>query len=245
MTGSPDVFIGDVIEEIAAPSLPEFQAPAQPNSFENARPLIEAQGFDAIDDEPTTNDGLDQYPPTTPINPPPPEPLGPPPPPTNCVDIKEPIDYRVGLSPNVSLGDLSIGALFAHGLRAQRGLSVPDISCNLKALAENVIEPLIAQFGRPRFNSGFRTIQGGTSQHELGQAVDMQWPSFSARDPRYQQIAEYIRDNLTYDQLILEHGNGMWVHCSFNRAGNRPASSTRKNLTYYRKKYSPGLRIIA
>ena len=42
-------------------------------------------------------------------------------------------------------------------------------------------------------------------------------------------VAVWINENLSYDQLILEYGgNNPWIHSSFNRAGNRSPSAGNK-----------------
>lgn len=109
---------------------------------------------------------------------------------------------------------------------------------NLKYVAENILEPIKAQFGQVNINSGYRgdalnTVVGGTttSQHLSGQAVDIEVPGVSNWD-----LANWIKDNLDYDQLILENctnlkndPNSGWVHVSFNKKGNRYQKLTIKN----------------
>ena len=59
------------------------------------------------------------------------------------------------------------------------------------------------------------------SQHCEGKAVDIECPGTSNR-----YVAEWISENCTFDQLILEfHRKGVpdsgWVHVSYNRGSNR------------------------
>ena len=95
---------------------------------------------------------------------------------------------------------------------------------NLVLLCQNILQPLRDYYGRPlRVSSGYRSpelcIAIGSSiksQHAKGQAADFEIPGVSNKD-----LAEYIRDNLNFDQLILEFftpddPNSGWVHCSFN-----------------------------
>ena len=54
-------------------------------------------------------------------------------------------------------------------------------------------------------------------------------------------MAEWIRDHLTFDQLILEcyvrgQPNSGWIHCSYRASGGR-----KQCLTYTRRRYLPGL----
>jgi len=96
---------------------------------------------------------------------------------------------------------------------------------NLKALCQNVLEPVRQHFGKPISpTSGYRCLtlnrllkSKDTSQHVQGQAADFVVPGVS------KSIAmQWIRDNLEYDQLIDEYGNGGWIHVSYRaNGGNR------------------------
>ena len=133
------------------------------------------------------------------------------------------------LTPNFNLGNLSTHAVISHyQVMAQQGLSVSDLVCNLQALAENILEPISTQYGRTNLiiTSGFR-LGSSTSQHEKGQAVDIQFPKFS--NTQIYNICQWIRDQLPTDQMILEYGgNRPWIHVSFNRFGNRPITAANK-----------------
>ena len=99
---------------------------------------------------------------------------------------------------------------------------------NLKLLCEMVLQPVRDHFGPIAINSGYRgavlnkTIGGSfKSQHCQGQAADIECPGTGNR-----HVADWISDNCTFDQLILEfHTPGIpdsgWVHVSFNRGSNR------------------------
>jgi len=105
----------------------------------------------------------------------------------------------------------------------------PEVVENLKLLCENVLEKIRIHFGRPlMINSGYRGPKlnkaiGGAknSQHMTGQAADIEIPGMSNKI-----LFCWIRDNLEFDQLILEfHKEGVpdsgWVHVSWNSQGNR------------------------
>ena len=98
---------------------------------------------------------------------------------------------------------------------------------NLKLLAENVFEPIRSHFNKPiTISSGYRSlnlnqaIKGSiTSQHCSGQAIDIDNVS-----PTNKEIFDFIKKNLTFDQLIWEFGtskNPDWVHVSFAENKNR------------------------
>ena len=91
----------------------------------------------------------------------------------------------------------------------------------LRLLCENILQPIRDHYGRPFIvSSGYRCPElclaiGSSikSQHAKGQAADFEVPGISNM-----ALAEYIKDNLEFDQLILEcykGGNTGWVHCSY------------------------------
>ena len=95
---------------------------------------------------------------------------------------------------------------------------------NLKALCENVLQPVREHFGKSvTVNSGYRSPEsnaavGGskTSDHCKGMAADIEIDGVG--NP---ELAQWIMDNLTYSQLILEFyeqgkPSSGWVHVSYN-----------------------------
>ena len=158
-------------------------------------------------------------------------------PPTSCLDVPNPPPDNFQLSPNFTLGDVSSQTIISKKrVQAQAGLTVQDIVCNLQGWAENVGEPLSAQYGRGEMviTSGFRN-GSGKSQHERGQATDIQFPNMN--NAQVYAVAVWMNENVPYDQLILEYGgNNPWIHSSFNRGGNRPATASNKFGT----RVSPG-----
>lgn len=152
----------------------------------------------------------------------------------SCGDFTE-VDYNQRLSQSFTVGNLSTGALFSHTIKAQCGFTSLEILCNLKALCENVLEPINSAYPGFRINSGFRTATRCRSQHEKGMAADLQWPGISNKE--YLRRSEWVRDNILFDQEIMEHGNSIWLHVSYNRL----SSQRRQVLTMYRQSYSSGL----
>lgn len=99
----------------------------------------------------------------------------------------------------------------------------------MKAVAREILEPVRAHFGRPVIvNSFYRSPAVNAavgskpgSQHEKGEAVDFEIPGVDNA-----AVAAWIRDNLTFDQVILEfytpgEPSSGWVHCSYKDAGCR------------------------
>lgn len=135
------------------------------------------------------------------------------------------------LSPNITLAEMSTGAAITHHrVKAQQGKSEEEIITNLSSLAMNILEPLIQHLGGKTFiiTSGFRDAKRSkngvkNSQHNVGQAVDIQFPDKS--QIQHIHVAEWIRDNLNYDQCIMEYlssnPSGGWIHISYSGGKNR------------------------
>lgn len=156
---------------------------------------------------------------------------------TSCIDS---FNYDMNLSPNVRLRDLSIGATFSHKIKGQAGFDANGIVCNLKHLAVNIVEPLKKQYPGLVINSGFRgtpSINGRVSQHEKGEAVDIQIPYMKPQ--QYLSVANWIRVNLPFDQMIFEHGNNIWLHISCART---KTTQRKQLLTMINGRYEPGLK---
>jgi hypothetical protein len=149
--------------------------------------------------------------------------------------------YRTRLTSRFQLADCSIRALYPHHIQAQGGLTQAQIVCNLYFLLSNSVDKIADQFPGMRINCGFRKTQNGTSQHEKGEAVDIQWPSIKSGSlAKYMEICEWIKANVPFDQLILEHGNTCWIHISLKRSGgNRGQVLTMKDGVY-----TPGLSLF-
>lgn len=109
---------------------------------------------------------------------------------------------------------------------------------NLSELSKNVLEPVLERFGKVEINSGFRGKELSkkigdinSSQHESGQAIDINVPGVSNLE-----LANWIKNNVTYDQLILENASNLeedpnsgWVHISYNSKNNRKQDLTVKS----------------
>jgi hypothetical protein len=155
----------------------------------------------------------------------------------DCSGLKtDPINYGQSLSRHFTIEDLSTGAHYPHRIQEQVGLSVDEILCNLKAVAQTILEPIYEEWGEFRITSGFR-VGSGTSRHNRGMAVDIQEPSWSI--DKHFELAEWIADNLPQDTIIFEHGNRVWLHIDFDR--NKSVQRGRL-LTMYQGNYEQGLK---
>jgi hypothetical protein len=93
---------------------------------------------------------------------------------------------------------------------------------NLQNLCEKILQPLREHYNLPiKVTSGFRseklaTMIGSksTSQHCKGEAVDFEIPGVDNKE-----VATKIKNEFTFDQLILEYYNDTdinsgWIHVS-------------------------------
>ena len=92
----------------------------------------------------------------------------------------------------------------------------------LKALCENILQPVRDHFGRVKITSGFRSVDlcmaigsSANSQHAKAEAAD-----FECVGVDNAELADWIKNNLPYDQLIVEYytpgePNSGWIHCSY------------------------------
>ena len=115
--------------------------------------------------------------------------------------------------------------------------NTPDekvLNC-IQALVDNVLEPLRVHYGRPIIiTSGYRCPKlnkavGGssTSQHAIGQAVDIRSVSDSREDNK--ELFDMILEmKLPFDQLINEFGYD-WVHVSFGPRNRRQVLKAEKS----------------
>ena len=100
---------------------------------------------------------------------------------------------------------------------------------NLKSLCTFILQPVRDHFSCVvSVSSGYRSAElctaigsKTTSQHAKGEAADFEIFGISNKE-----LADWINENLYYDQLILEYWNESdpnsgWVHCSFSLNGNR------------------------
>jgi hypothetical protein len=148
-----------------------------------------------------------------------------------------PESYR--LSDNFTVGQLSTKVLVnagRHKLRAQLGLTEGEIVQNLKLLAENCLEPIIAKYPDIQINSAFRTARD-RSQHNKGQAADISFPGLRKVD--LYDIALDLKSFVPFDQMILEYSKPGWIHVSFSADRQRGSLLTWQSTEP--EIYHPGL----
>jgi putative chitinase len=118
---------------------------------------------------------------------------------------------------------------------------------NMRYCCEKILEPVRAKFGPVTINSSYRApavnkAVGGskTSQHVNGQAID-----FEVKGVDNKTVADWVADNLEFDQVILEFysagdKNSGWVHASIKKeGGNRKqrmiATKSKAGGTVYKQ----------
>lgn len=152
----------------------------------------------------------------------------------------------MNLSPHFTLAE----AMASNEARTGSHDNTPSeiVIPRLRFVAETILEPIRAAFKRPIIFNGqlswyrsplVNAAAGGVpnSQHMMGEAVDVEIAGVSNID-----LAYFVRDNLMFDQLILEHWNGRdpssgWVHVS--ACADRPMRQMVR--TFSRGKSTAGL----
>ena len=152
----------------------------------------------------------------------------------------------MNLTKNFTLAEMTKSeTALRHGMENEPGEK--EIG-NLKLLCEKVLQPVRDHFGKGvKVNSGFRHPDvnakvGGsrTSDHTRGQASDIEIPGVPNAE-----LAEWIKDNLEFRQLILEFytpgvPDSGWVHVSYVAEDNKKEvlTATKKDG---KTVYLPGL----
>ncbi|MBL4751990.1 MAG: peptidase M15 [Flavobacteriales bacterium] len=105
----------------------------------------------------------------------------------------------------------------------------------LERVCNEILQPVREHYGVPITpSSGFRcealnSAIGGSpkSQHMLGQAVDFTVPGIDIVN-----LARWIRDNVEFDQLILEQRQlgKAWIHCSISEKNRNEVLTKTHNL---------------
>jgi zinc D-Ala-D-Ala carboxypeptidase len=126
------------------------------------------------------------------------------------------------VSENFSLTELTYSDTAVR--RGIKNEPTDEILRNLQKVCQFILEPIRNHFENPVvITSGFRSPElclaiGSTikSQHTKGEAVD-----FLIFGIANKEVADWIVNNLDYDQCILEfwnpeQPNSGWIHCSFS-----------------------------
>ena len=148
-----------------------------------------------------------------------------------AVDTTEFTNYNyfpdsLKLSKHVYLGDVTTKpSATSFEVQDQNGLTGAQIVGNLKYLSVNVIDKVKDKYPDMVITSGFRAGTS-SSDHNVGQAVDLQFKGHAYSD--YYNIAEWIRTNTPYKQVLLEYasrpsGTIAWIHVAAAANGSKSA----------------------
>jgi uncharacterized protein YcbK (DUF882 family) len=150
------------------------------------------------------------------------------------------------LSPNFTVEMLSNKAAVTRDvIRSHAGATYGEIAYNLQAVALNILEPVKKLYPNMFVTSAFRdpgnASNAKTSQHPLGQGVDMQFKGITKQE--YYDIATKLAKVLKYDQMILEYcsySKNPWIHVSY------AVKNRNQVLTFFNHKtHSQGLTQLA
>ena len=119
---------------------------------------------------------------------------------------------------------------------------------NLTHLAVHILQPIRDEHGSTTVSSGLRVLElnrkigsGDTSQHVKGEAVDCECPGVDNL-----VLAQWIRDELDFDQLILEgyvegDTNSGWIHVSYKADGSNRKKVMTATFPKGKATYAMGL----
>lgn len=145
----------------------------------------------------------------------------------------------MNLSEHFTLAEMTASQFAVrHGLDNKPGTTQ---TAALRALCDNILEPLRSHFGRPvHVSSGYRSpaVNSGiggasSSQHKDGEAADITIPGVANID-----VAKWIQGNLPFDQVIME---GTWVHVSYDPQRQRGEALTAIFKSGQPTRYKRGL----
>lgn len=136
----------------------------------------------------------------------------------SCESLSEPIPRSYKLSSNFTVADLDPKNALAG--KPSVSITKSEIVCNMKALAENCLEPIKKRYPNITFSSGYRNYvpNGGAtnSDHMYGAAVDVIFNGFS-RQQVFDAAHELVKILPAWTQVILEYdGSSTWIHVAYN-----------------------------
>jgi hypothetical protein len=170
--------------------------------------------------------------------------------PANCSAIHNYFDLSTLIGTGVTLGNFikdypAIVGCKQRFVPAQKGLQPDQIVCNLSLLCINAWEPIKKQYPNIVMTNSLRTgekIGGGC--HGTGQAMDIQFSksgggSIPPKD--YFEIAQWVKNNIAYDQLLLEYSTAKgylvaWLHISVYNGTGIKVNPVNRVLTFMNDK---------
>jgi uncharacterized protein YcbK (DUF882 family) len=157
--------------------------------------------------------------------------------------IRKGIDNTPDFEQVINLTHLSIFIL--QPVRDKWGSTT--VNSGLRVL-ELILQPVRDKWGSTTVNSGLRVLElnraigsSDTSQHRKGEAADIECKAVSNLE-----LAKWIRDNLDFDQVILEAYDGVdptsgWVHVSYRADRKNRKKCLTATFINGKAKYTNGL----
>ena len=170
--------------------------------------------------------------------------------PTNCAAIHTSYNLATLIGTSTTLGNFikdypALPNCKYTSIPAQMGLQPDQIVCNLSHLCINAWEPIKKQYPNVLMTNGLRTgsnIGGGC--HGTGQAMDIQFSSASGGSipPKYYfAIAQWVKNNIAFDQLLLEYHTARgplvaWLHIGVYKDTGIKVLERNRILTFMNNK---------
>lgn len=164
--------------------------------------------------------------------------------PANCDAIHGGFDLATLIAPGITLGNFikdypAIPGCKQRSVPTQCGLNPDQIVCNLSQLANNIWIPLKAKYPDLVMTNSLRVGSSvGAGPHGTGQGMDVQFHQNGASIPPkdYFERAQWCKNNLAYDQLILEYSTERgflvaWLHISVYKDTGVQVKPVNKVLT--------------
>jgi hypothetical protein len=158
------------------------------------------------------------------------------------------------LSKYFTLGDLTKGGVRIPRVTYNvRGVNITaqEIVCNLKVLAEKVLDPIREKYGPFTITSAFRRPPFGATpgdlggnikeggDHPIGCAADIVFPG--GKQETYRICTEIPKLITSWNQVIMEYnGNQFWIHVSCRPASNKGDMFTMNHHKTYAGTFPKG-----
>jgi hypothetical protein len=160
--------------------------------------------------------------------------------------VADDFDMNVMLTDRTSLKQfintlVAIPGCKRNAVPAQCGLKPADIVKNLSKLCKNVWEPIKDRYPNAIITNTLRVGDSiGAGPHGTGQGMDIQFNGTSGTSispSEYYAIAQWARDNLAYNQLLLEYSTSKgymvaWLHMSVESDKGKNANGASRVMTF-------------
>lgn len=163
-----------------------------------------------------------------------------PPTPVDCAAVSQGFNLSTLIGTSTTLGNFirdypALPNCKLNSVPAQCGLQPSEIVCNLSHLCTNIWEPLKAKYPNAIITNSLRTGSNvGAGPHGTGQSMDVQFSGLQPVD--YFAVAQWVKGNLPYNQLILEYHTARgplvaWLHIGIYAGTGQQVSGVNQLLT--------------